>query len=132
MKAILDSQVLLWVMANDRRMSQKARAFVNNVANELFVSVASLWEIAIKASLGKLGLQVSIGQLARRAKRLNKISVLPIRAKHLDHLSQLGRFHRDPFDRLIIAQSITQQFDVVSSDPLFDPYLRGANVQRIW
>ena len=132
MRAILDTQVLLWVMANDRRLSQKARACIANSTNELFVSVGSLWEIAIKSGLGKLTLQMSIARVARRAKCLNKIAVRPIKAKHLDHLQKLGPIHRDPFDRLIIAQTLTEQFQIVSSDPIFDQNLAGSSFQRMW
>ena len=130
MKLLLDTHTFLWLIAGDPNLSPSARQAIENPANESVLSVASLWEMAIKVSLGKLTLDFALpfaeaigGQL-----RDNGISVLPLELAHVGQVAVMSFHHRDPFDRLIVAQALVEGIPVVGRDPAFDPY----GVQRIW
>jgi len=128
MNILLDTQALLWFLLNDSRLSGKALEIIVD-ANELtFVSPASLWEIAIKISLGKYALPTSFESFWTEQLQINDFTLLPIAVSHVARVVALPFHHRDPFDRLIIAQSLVEAVPVVSSDTLFDQY--GAD--RIW
>ena len=105
-----------------------ARALIENPANEGVLSVASLWEIAIKTSLGKLILSAPFDKLIPAQLRLNGIDLLNIKVDHLSMLTTLPFHHRDPFDRLIVAQAIVEKLPVISLDGAFDAY----GVTRHW
>ena len=96
--------------------------------NEVYVSPASYWEIAIKISLGKYQLSEPLGVFIHRELAENAFSVLPITPGHADQVARLPFHHRDPFDRLIIAQSLSEAMPTVSADAAFDAY----GIQRIW
>ena len=96
--------------------------------NDLFLSIASLWEIAIKVSIGKLELLQSFDKLIPDQLNRNGINTFPILLNHLSELIQLPFHHRDPFDRLIIAQSMTEAMPVISNDPAFKMY----PIEIIW
>ena len=124
MNLLLDTQAFLWFEAGDSRLSATARQAITNKLNVKFISLASYWEIAIKNSLGKLDLQVPFDDLLN----LQGYSHLQISGEHLKALRKMPLHHRDPFDRLIIAQALHENFDVVSSDTQFDVY----GIKRIW
>ena len=128
MKLLLDTHAFLWFIMGSANLSDKARILIEDPANERLLSVASLWEIAIKASLGKLALSSSFEDLIPEQLRLNGIGLLNIRVDHLSVLTTLPFHHRDPFDRLIIAQAILEKFPVVSIDAAFDTY----GITRLW
>ena len=128
MKLLLDTHAFLWFIMGSANLSDKARILIEDPANERLLSVASLWEIAIKASLGKLALSSSFEDLIPEQLRLNGIGLLNIRVDHLSVLTTLPFHHRDPFDRLIIAQAILENFPVVSIDAAFDTY----GITRLW
>lgn len=122
MRLLLDTQSFLWFLAGDTRLSKNARQKIADLDNEVYVSIGSLWEIAIKSSLGKLNLSKPFESFIPEQLEENEIEILHIR---LDDLSQLFRFpfhHRDPFDRLIIAQAIIRGMPVVTSDDIFSEY----------
>ena len=128
MSLLLDTQSLLWFVLDDSRLSQKARQSIISVDGPVFVSPASLWEIAIKISLGKYALPAPFAAFWDDQMLLNDFVLLPISLSHTARVADLSYHHRDPFDRLIIAQSLVEGIPVVSSDGLFDLY----GVERIW
>jgi PIN domain nuclease of toxin-antitoxin system len=128
MRLLLDTHTFLWFIAGSKSLSQTARDLIEDVANEKFVSVASVWEIAIKHSIGKLPLAAPFSVLITQQLALNGFDLLPITVSQLSLLVTLPFHHRDPFDRLIIAQSLTDNLFLVSADAKFDAY----GVQRLW
>ncbi|HFC12954.1 MAG TPA: type II toxin-antitoxin system VapC family toxin [Anaerolineae bacterium] len=124
---ILDTHTLIWFIMNDVKLSNNAKKLV--VSSEaVFVSVATLWEIAIKMSIGKLSLDGDFDDLFPAQLLANELKVLPIHVDHLSQVSQLPLHHRDPFDRLIIAQGMVENMPIISRDAAFDAY----PVKRIW
>lgn len=122
MRLLLDTQIFLWFIMGNDRLKNSWRILIENPSNRSFLSIASLWEIAIKNGLGKLSLQTSFRELVENQVESRGFSILPINAAHLIELEKLPHHHRDPFDRLIIAQSISEGLSLISSDPEFDPY----------
>jgi len=128
MRLLLDSHAFLWFIMGSANLSVNARALIEDPANERLLSVASLWEIAIKTSLGKLTLSAPFDELIPAQLKLNGIDLLNIKVDHLSTLTTLPFHHRDPFDRLIIAQAIVEKLPVISLDGAFDAY----GVTRHW
>ena len=128
MNLLLDSHTFLWFVGNDPQLSLNARVVIEDPSNRKWVSIASLWEITIKVSIGKLTLTDPVAVFLRRELLLNKFSTLDITLNHLDSLSTIPFHHRDPFDRLIVSQSIADSMSVVSTDLAFDAY----GITRIW
>ena len=127
MKLLLDTHTFLWFLDDSPQLSQKGKALLE-ADNELLLSIASLWEIAIKLRLGKLTVAVPIEVLMTQQLTQNDIELLPITMAPLIVVSTLPLHHRDPFDRLLIAQAMVEQMPIVSADPAFDAY----PVQRLW
>jgi len=128
MRILLDSHTLLWYLMGDARLSVKARQAIDDIANLKLVSAASIWEIAIKVSLGKLTLSEPFDPFIPRQIKQNGFGILSIDISHSATLTALPFHHRDPFDRMLIAQSLVEQIPVVGMDTAFDAYA----VQRIW
>ncbi len=128
MKYLLDTHTLLWFLSGSESLSQTARLLIENEANEIFVSIASLWEITIKSSLGKLELATTLQDMFIDKLSDNDIQVLKIDLSHLICVHTLAFFHRDPFDRLIAAQSLVENIPLISKDLIMNDY----GVQRIW
>jgi PIN domain nuclease of toxin-antitoxin system len=126
MRLLLDTHAFLWFIMGSPDLS--ARAHIEDEANESFLSVASLWEMAIKMSLGKLTLSAPLDSLIPQQLGLNGIELLGIQVGHAAAVSTLPLHHRDPFDRLLIAQAIVEGMPVVSADMAFDAY----PVKRLW
>jgi PIN domain nuclease of toxin-antitoxin system len=127
MKAILDTHAFLWALAGDARMSRHARDIFTGSA-DLSLSIASIWEILIKVQSGKLNFPRPAGPYVLRKLAENKIKMLSISIDHLLALDGLPMHHRDPFDRILIAQSLEENLPIVTSDLWFDRY----PVQVIW
>ena len=127
MKALIDTHALLWHIEGSSKLSVQAREAIDLNSNRLFFSIASLWEIAIKIGVNKLTLDNSFNELEGLLKDL-KIEILPISFADLEHYITLPLHHRDPFDRILIAQAMTNSLEIVSADTTFDAYL----VRRIW
>ncbi|MES2765614.1 MAG: type II toxin-antitoxin system VapC family toxin [Bacteroidota bacterium] len=121
MKLLLDTQVLIWIFGQQEKLSAQAVEFIQDKNNELFVSIVSLWEIAIKIKLGKLNLPVELSQFIADV-TANDIEILNIETSHLLHLTSLPLHHRDPFDRLIISQGMVEKLRFISSDKAFVLY----------
>ena len=128
MSYLLDTHSFLWFIAGSSKLSKKARLLIESTDTELYLSVASLWEMAIKISLGKLYLKEPFEDLIPAQLSLNGINLLQISVKHTAVVTKLPFHHRDPFDRLIIAQAQTEELPVISTDSAFDAY----EIQRVW
>jgi len=118
---LLDTHVVIWLLEADSNLSEKLVATINDTKNRISVSIATLWEMTIKHSLGKLKLKKSLSEIFSHLKSLD-INILDIREKHLLALQQLPFHHRDPFDRIIISQSISEGITLISKDSVFNEY----------
>ncbi len=128
MKYLLDTHTLIWFLMGDKKLSDKARGLIDNPDNTKFLSIASLWEIAIKVSLGKLALNKPFEKLFPEQLHFNRIEILDITVDNLIKLTTLPFHHRDPFDRLIIAQALVGELPIIGADVLFDAY----GINREW
>ena len=122
MKLLLDTHIFLWFIMGSLTLSTPARDLIEDEANEKFLSVASLWEIAIKYSLGKLSLSAPFDKLIPHQLSLNGFELLNISMDHVTMVATLPFHHRDPFDRLLIAQAAVEKMPIVSIDAVFDAY----------
>ncbi len=128
MKLLLDTHSFLWFIGGDGRLSPTARTLIEDVTNEVFLSVASLWEMAIKISLGRLQLAEPFETFIPQQLSLNRMGLLGITISHTAKVATLPFHHRDPFDCLLVAQAQVEQMPLVSSDPAFDTYA----ITRLW
>ena len=128
MRLLLDTHSFLWFIGGDKSLSAYARSLIEDDDNEVFLSVASLWEIAIKVSLGKLRLEQPFDLLIPQQLYVNNIELCAITVQHASVVATLPFHHRDPFDRLLIAQALVEQLLIIGHDQIFDAYA----VQRIW
>lgn len=121
MKLLLDTHVLLWAAGEPARLSATARRMLDDAENELLFSVASLWEIAIKRGLGRRDFQVD-PRLLRRGLLDNGYHELPIMSEHVVEIESLPPIHKDPFDRLLVAQAIVEGVTLLTLDPIVARY----------
>ncbi|MFO0813934.1 MAG: type II toxin-antitoxin system VapC family toxin [Gemmatales bacterium] len=128
MRLLLDTHAFLWFTLNDKQLSGMAKTLLEDASNEVLVSPATYWEIAIKVSLKKLELFAEYDEFMKQGIVGNDFHVLPIEVAHTNRLLLLPHHHRDPFDRLLIAQAIEEQIPIISADQLFDQY----GVVRLW
>ena len=115
MKLLLDTQILLWAAGHPKRLSAAARRLLNDPRNELLFSAGSLWEITIKSTLGREDFQVE-PRLLRRGLLDNGYTELPITSQHAVSIDGLPDLHKDPFDRLLLAQALCEGITLVTSD----------------
>ena len=127
MKAILDTHAFLWALAGDERMSSRARDIFAG-STDLSLSIASVWEILIKVQSGKLNFPRPAGPYLLSRLAENRIKKLSISIDHLLAFERLPLHHRDPFDRILIAQSIEENWPIITADPMFRQY----PIQVIW
>ncbi|MBR3107426.1 MAG: type II toxin-antitoxin system VapC family toxin [Clostridia bacterium] len=123
---LLDTNALICVLFTPDRMSSAAKQQAES-SQPLYVSIASLWEIAIKQSIGKLAVDASITDIAQACATL-EIKLLPIQPDHLEGIKTLPRIHNDPFDRLIIAQAIAENLTIITMDQIIPQY----SVNTLW
>jgi len=128
LRLLLDTHAFLWFVLGDSRLNEPARQRIESLENERLLSIASVWEIAIKVSLGRLEITSPLPDLVARHVEGNAIQLLPVQVSHLDLVSRLPFVHRDPFDRLIAAQSLAEGIPLLSRDSVFDDY----GVSRLW
>ena len=128
MKLLLDAHTLLWFVWDDAQLTNNAKELITNPANQKFVSAAIYWEIAIKVSIDKLDLGEPYRPFMRREIARNNFDILPISVDHAAAVSVLPFHHRDPFDRMLIAQAMVEQVPIVSGDTAFDAY----PITRLW
>ncbi len=119
MKFLLDTHILIWSLQNNNHLSQQMREIINNIDNEIYVSAASIWEIAIKSSINKLNLSVEkvVGTLHD-----SDYFPLPITFSHAAKITQLPYYHNDPFDRILIAQTIVENMLFLTNDKTLEEY----------
>ena len=128
MKLLLDTHLLLWAAGEPDRLSDKAQALINDKQNELFFSAASLWEVAIKNGLGRDDFQVD-ARLLRRGLLDNGYSELPIGSEHAVAIDNLSALHKDPFDRILVAQAMVEGIILLSSDAMVAQY--PGSIQKV-
>jgi PIN domain nuclease of toxin-antitoxin system len=121
MKLLLDTHLLLWAAGEPRRLSKQARALIDNPDNELLFSAASLWEVAIKRGLGREDFKVD-ARLLRRGLLDNEYRELPIISDHVVATESLPLIHRDPFDRILVAQATVEGITLLTIDSLVSQY----------
>lgn len=124
MKLLLDTHLLLWVAGDIKKLSNVARILIENPENDLFFSAASLWEIAIKNGLGRDDFHVNT-RILRRELIDNDYVELPVTSAHTLDLDTLPPIHKDPFDRILIAQSMVEGITLITSDPIVAQYPGG-------
>lgn len=112
MRYLLDTHIFLWWMSGDKRLKKDTQRLIKDSRNEIFVSVASAWEMTIKQSIGKLKLRVPV----RESLELSRLTVLPISLAHVEAVEGLPPLHRDPFDRMLIAQARTEGLILITDD----------------
>ncbi len=122
MRLLLDTQVFLWWVAGEPKLTRRARTAIASARNECFVSVASGWEIAIKLSLGNLRIEGALERFLPEQIAANAFRPLPIDLKHVARVARLPFVHRDPFDRLLVAQALEEDLAVATADPVFAKY----------
>jgi PIN domain nuclease of toxin-antitoxin system len=128
MKLLLDTQAFLWWDSDPDKLSPSALAACQSSSNVLLLSVASAWEMQIKLQLGKLKLALPLEAIIESQQQANHLEILPVTLSHVFALKDLPAHHKDPFDRLLIAQAKVEDATLVSSDTVFESY----SVQRLW
>ena len=128
MRLLLDTQCLIWYVDQDYLLTATAHAAITSSANQLYLSAATIWEIAIKVGIGKLPLSLPYRVWVEKAIADLGLLILPITVEYADRQASLPPYHRDPFDRLLAAQSLAEAMPLVSADAAFDRY----GVSRVW
>lgn len=128
MRLLLDTHTFLWMSLDDPKLIESARHLLADPDNDLFLSPASYWEIAIKISIGDYALSEPFDVFVNREIERNEVAIVPISVHHASTVAQLPFHHRDPFDRMIIAQALGENFTIVGKDEIFDQY----SVKRMW
>ena len=128
MRYLLDTSSFLWYVSDYRRLSSIAAERLNDPVSAVHLSLVSIWEIAIKFNMGKLELPLPFDEFVDSAIQSQRFTLLNIELPHLRQVARLPRHHRDPFDRLLIAQSQIENIPIITSDAAFDAY----HIQRLW
>jgi PIN domain nuclease of toxin-antitoxin system len=128
MRLLLDTHTFLWWINNDLLLSEAARTAISSERNECYLSLASCWELAIKTSIGKLRLTKSVERFIPEELAANDFQLLSLDFRHVAKVETLPFHHRDPFDRLLVAQVLTERMTIVSADAVLSEY----GVKRIW
>lgn len=128
MRLLLDTHTFIWYVTDNPRLSANVKLLIEDEDNEKLVSIASIWEMAIKHSIGRLNFSLPFMEFVRQQLSVSNIGLLEINLDHIEVVASLPLHHRDPFDRLIIAQSMAEQIPVLSVDVIFDAYA----IARLW
>lgn len=129
MRLLFDTHVFIWLDTNPSKLSQTALALCENPDNQLFLSMASVWEIQIKVQLQKLHLDVELSEMVTVQQEENGLSILPVELKNIYSLNNLPFHHKDPFDRVILSQALTNNMQLISADSNFSQY---DMIETIW
>ena len=121
MNYLIDTHILIWFIEGDEKLSQNAQALITNPVNNIYISQASLWEMTIKISIGKLSLSISLSDL-KLFLSSNQFQILETKFRHYEILQSLPFHHQDPFDRLIIAQAKAEDYILITNDNRFKLY----------
>ncbi len=122
MRALLDTHTFLWWVTDDPQLSSLARAIIEDGGNELYLSAASAWEIAIKVQTGRLPLPVSPAEFVPQHMQASGFQPMPVQITHALRVYDLPPLHRDPFDRLLVAQALAEGLPIITADPLIRQY----------
>jgi PIN domain nuclease of toxin-antitoxin system len=128
MRLLIDAHALIWAVDDPSKLTPQTATALQDPANELLLSAATIWEVAIKAGLKKLALSMPYRRWMTKAIGDLGLTVLPITVEYADVQAGLPQHHRDPFDRLLAAQAFVEKVSVVSADGIFDQY----GVNRVW
>jgi PIN domain nuclease of toxin-antitoxin system len=120
MEFLLDTHAILWFQSSNNKLSQIGKQLIEDANNQCYVSFASLWEMSIKVALGKLQIEMGFNNFYNYLN--NQFKILNPNVKHLNTLIELPYYHNDPFDRLLIAQAITENISIISADQHFKSY----------
>lgn len=128
MRSLLDTHTFLWFITRDTRLSVTARGVIEARESEILLSIASVWEIAIKTGLGRLPLPSPVRTFVPQQMVENKIGLLPIALDHALEAGNLPPHHRDPFDRMLVVQARMEELPIISADSELDRY----GIHRVW
>jgi len=128
MRILIDTHVFLWMDAEPSRLSPHAASILKRLEVDVFVSVVSIWEIAIKQAIGKLTLSTPLTDAIKAHKINSGLQILPVTLPHVLGVESLPLHHKDPFDRLLIAQAISEDMTIVSADHVYASY----PVRHLW
>jgi PIN domain nuclease of toxin-antitoxin system len=128
LRALLDTHVFLWWLVDDPQLPQNVRDIISDGSNDMYFSAAGCWEIAVKARLGRMTLPDKPDVFIADQLALNGIQSLPIQSSHALHVFNLPALHRDPFDRILVAQAQLENMPIITADPLIALY----QVQLVW
>jgi len=128
MRFLLDTHTFIWYVTDEGQLTTLVLELINDENNEILLSIASIWEMAIKQSIGKLSFNLPFEVFILQQLSLNKFDLLEIKIDHLAVVASLPLHHRDPFDRLLISQAMVEQLPILSIDSAFDCY----PIQRLW
>ncbi len=122
MKYLIDTHVFKWLDNESNKLSPKVQAIMADRNNQLVLSLVSVWEIQIKVQLGKMNLRTQLNTVIEDQQRINQIELLPVKLEHILYLENLPSHHRDPFDRILIAQAISEGLTLINHDSSFSQY----------
>jgi PIN domain nuclease of toxin-antitoxin system len=128
MKILLDTHAFLWWDSSPEKLPPGVLELLTNAENSIFLSVASVWEVQIKTQLGKLSLSIPLDEMLESQRQVNSVEILPVHLRHVLALGHLPAHHKDPFDRMLIAQAKTEDMLISSADPAFAHY----DVKVVW
>jgi PIN domain nuclease of toxin-antitoxin system len=128
MRFLLDTHAFLWFIEGNARLSNTGKDYIEDQSHDLLLSIASLWQMAVKISLGKLDLPQPFAEFMQSHLALSSIGLLEISSRHTYAVADLPYHHRDPFDRLLAAQCLSEGLTLISSDAVFEKY----GVERVW
>ena len=128
MRVLIDTHVFIWWTSDVKKLSSRVHDLLLDPSTEAILSMVSIWEMQIKLSLGKLQFRTALSELVDDEINRNRIELLPLSLSHIYALSNLPHHHRDPFDRILIAQSMEEDLQILSIDEMFDTY----DVKRLW
>lgn len=122
MNLLIDTHIFIWLQIELHKLSAKRIQMLEDKSNTLFLSLASVWELQLKIQLGKFSFPKPLPEIIQGQQEINDLRILPITPEHIYELKNLPFHHKDPFDRLLIAQSIVEDFTLVTDDPKFSDY----------
>lgn len=128
MRLLLDTHAFIWYTTDSSRLTATGRSLIDNGENDILLSTASVWEMAIEHSIGRLTFSMPFMEFIKQQIAVNRIDILEITFDHIEVVASLPLHHRDPFDRLIIAQSMAEQIPILIVDAIFDAYA----IARLW
>ncbi len=131
MRILIDTHTFIWYTGASSNLTPQAKNLIASETADVFISIVSIWEISIKVALGKLEIEGDFDQLLNVFSKYD-IEILPLDFTHTVRQSSMPFHHKDPFDRMIAAQALVEEIDLISLDDVFDRYFEGSGVKRIW